>query len=201
MKTFVLTTLQKAFHRYLSLDPASEDRLAALEGRRVSLTLGKAIVFYIVFSDRKISFLSEIEGSPDTIIKGNPLSLFRMTLTKGNRKSFFEDDVSIEGNMDVGQQVIALFDELEIDWEEWFSHWVGDVPSYHVGRAVRSLKRFNKTLSEAMWTNVNEYVHEEINFFPSREALMDFFNDVDHLRMALDRLESRIERLEKALHS
>ena len=44
---------------------------------------------------------------------------------------------------------------------------------------------------------VNEYVHEEAEFFPAREALQDFFQDIDTLRMDADRLEARVERLLK----
>jgi ubiquinone biosynthesis protein UbiJ len=136
---------------------------------------------------------------PDTIIKGTPFRLLHLSLSRENRQRFFADDVSILGNIELGQQVIGLFDHLDIDWEEHASRLMGDVPAHYLGNMGRRLKKWSQTVRQTTLQNVNEYVHEEANLFPPREALQDFFDDVDVLRMDVDRVEARIQNLQKML--
>jgi ubiquinone biosynthesis protein UbiJ len=187
--------IQSALNRYLSLDPESSGRVNALRGKKVLIECffqdKKAEVFSLKFSEKEIEVTRHPEETPDIIIKGTPISLLRMSLSK-DKKKFFSDDVTIEGDLESGQQVIDLFDQLEIDWEEYLSKCVGDVPAHHVGNVVRDMKKFSKKFRDIMLRNVNEYVHEETEWFPTKEALQDFFAEIDKLRMDVDRLEARV---------
>ncbi len=200
MKRLVLGPLQKALNAYLALDPESKQRLLKLQGKTVTLELlGTGVMFHLVFTEKEILVQTGELLTADTVIKGTPLRLVHMALSRDNRKKFFEDDVSIEGNAELGQEVIELFDHLEIDWEEQLSHWIGDTPAFHLGRLGRKLKAWSQKTREILLQDVNEYVHEEVNFFPPREALQDFFQDIDVLRLDVDRLEARVHLLQKML--
>jgi ubiquinone biosynthesis protein UbiJ len=200
MRSFFEKKLQTILNSYLALDPESKQRLKQLADHVVTLELkGINLTFQLVFTNNKVVIKSDNFMQADTIIKGTPLSLLRMTLTSGDRKKFFADDISIEGNLDLGQQVIDLFDNLDIDWEEYLSRLTGDVPAHQINRVLRNIKKFTTRLRDTMTQNINEYTHEEINLFPPREALQDFFYDVDALRMDTDRLEARMTLLTKKL--
>jgi ubiquinone biosynthesis protein UbiJ len=195
MRVFFEKNIERLLNRYLALDPESHNRLKKLENRSITIELkGINLIFQLIFSENKILFKSSDFIKADTVIKGTPLSLLSMSLTK-DRKKFFSDDVTIEGNIELGQQVIDLFDALEWDWEESLSQITGDVPAYQIGRAVKSIQQFTTRLKSTIAQNINEYTHEEIDLFPPREALNDFFSDVDILRLDTDRLEARIESL------
>lgn len=200
MQRRLLEVLQGSINRYLSLDPESLPRVKALDGKVVTLQLlGLGITLQLLFVGERIELKGEDFLEPNTYIKGTPLTLLHMAMTKGDRKSFFGEDLSIEGDLDLGQEVIDLFDHLEIDWEEYLSRWVGDVPAYQIGRLVRGIKNFNLRACDTFSQNINEYVHEEANWFPNREGLEDFFTDVDEIRMDVDRMEARVSRLKAAL--
>lgn len=197
MKQIIAETTQKALNKLLALDPESKSRLLKLQDKIVTLELlGTGLCLQLVFHEGKILVKSDNFLPPHTTIKGTPLTLLRMTF-EDNRKQFFADDVSIEGNLDLGQHVIDLFDQLEIDWEEYLSRCVGDVPAHQVGNFFRELKKFTKKTRRILTQNVNEFVHEEIEMFPPEEELEDFFADVDALRMDVDRLEARVAMLRK----
>ena len=96
-------------------------------------------------------------------------------------------------------QVVDLFDALHIDWEEYFSHIVGDVPAYHISRFVRGMGNWLRNTEKSLSENISEYAHEEAQWVPSREALHDFFNDIDAIRMDVDRAEAKIQQLKNCL--
>ena len=198
----MLLLLQKALNSYLALDPESSARLSRLQGKRVAIELLNIdLYFQLYFTETKIELKPKEDIKPDTIIKGTPLSLLHMTLARDDRKRFFAEDVTIEGNIDLGQQVIDLFDAIEIDWEEYASRWMGDVSAHQLGRLVRRVTGFSARVRQTTQQNINEYVHEEINLFPPKESLQDFFHDIDLLRMDVDRLEARIEKIVKEVSS
>ncbi len=116
-------------------------------------------------------------------------------ITKDNRHRFFAEDLIIEGNAEIGQQVIELFDELQIDWEDHLSHFVGDIPAYHAGRILSGMSKWLLGTEQTLAQNIKEYLHEEAEYVPTREALQDFFSEIDTLRMDVDRIEARINHL------
>ncbi|HLB57741.1 MAG TPA: SCP2 sterol-binding domain-containing protein [Gammaproteobacteria bacterium] len=195
MKHSIEKIIETALNRYIALDPASHARLSALRDKTIEVELsGIELRFQIIFSDAKLQLKTSDFSTPDTIIKGTPISLLHMTLSD-DRKRFFADEVSIEGNLDLGQQMMDLFDTLEIDWEEYASHWIGDVSAYQFGRLIQCAKKISQHVRSTLSQNVNDYIHEEIPLFPPREAVLDFFQDVDLLRMDVDRLDARIEKI------
>jgi ubiquinone biosynthesis protein UbiJ len=192
--------LENALNRYLALDSESKRRIRLLQDKRVMLELlGTPFIVQLIFNDEKIILQWDDFSEADIRIKGTPLNLLHMSLVRDDRHRFFADDVIVEGNMELAQNVLAIFDELEIDWEEQLSQWVGDVPAYQTGRFVRGIKKFNQRVRRTFLRNLNEYVHEEINLFPTDEALQLFFDEVDELRMDVDRLEARLLKIKEKI--
>lgn len=200
MQKYFFPILTTAINKYLALDPESKPRLQTLEGKIITVELkGPNLIFQLHIVDGAIHLHAGEPVPSDTRITGTPLSLFRMALTKekNNRKSFFGDNVTIEGNTHIAEQVIAIFDHLEIDWEEYTSHVIGDVAAHELGKFVRKIKSINQKIGDTLIQNTNEYLHEEIRLFPGQEELNDFYNEVDNVRMDVDRLATKIERLKK----
>jgi len=194
--SFFLTQTSKAINAYLALDDESKHRMAALENKTMTMVL---LPFHWIFQcefQNGYLILTEGEGKPfDAKLTGTPLQLLGLMWNQENRASFFSDDLVIEGDAELGQQFAMLFDELHIDWEEHLSKLMGDVPAYHLGQLFHRASDWLKQSEESMSQNINEYLHEEINYFPPVEALQDFYNDIDELRMDVDRLEARILKL------
>lgn len=196
----IIDSLQKALNGYLRMDPESKKRLHEMQGKTVMVDLlGLNVAVQLVFHADQIELRKADFQSVDTHIKGTPLSLLHLMLANGDRKQFFSDDVSIEGDLELGQQVIDLFDELEIDWEEYLSHWTGDVTAHQLGRFARKIKDVSQRTHEVLLQNLNEYMHEEVDLFPANEALKDFFKDVDEIRMDVDRIAARVEQLQRSV--
>ncbi len=197
MRAFIERNLQSVLNQYLALDPESSKRIKAIDNKVVTIELlSIPLTFQLIFTNSTIEICKARE-KPDTIIKGTPLSLLRMSLDKHHRKSFFADDVTIEGDLELGQKVIDLFDSLDVDYEEYLAYWIGDIPSYHMGQLSRKIRAFKSNVTSTLKDNFKEYLHEETQIFPGKEEVLDFFNDVDQLRLDVDRLEAKIRKLLK----
>lgn len=193
---FLLRSLEKAMNAYLKLDHATLKRFQKLNNSVVTVVLlPTSTTFQLAISDNGVSVLTHDLLPTDATITGTPLQLLGVMINKTNRNAFFADDVRIEGNAEISRQVIELFDELDIDWEEILAEKIGDTKAHHLMSALNSVRDFLSQTEKRFTQDVNEYLHEEGEFFPTREALNDFFNDIDQLRMDVDRLEARLASL------
>jgi ubiquinone biosynthesis protein UbiJ len=193
MKDFFCSGLAKALNHYLHLDPDSLNRLKKLEGKIATIVWPALhFVFQCRFSaDSVLISADEIEVS-DVKISGTPWEMFNMMLAK-DRQHFFIDTLKIEGDAVLGQQVLALFDEMQWDGEEYLSRFVGDVPAHYLGRAGKQIQTIWQQINRSFTESLSEYWQEEINWFPSREAINDLFTDIDTLRMDVDRMAARLQ--------
>jgi ubiquinone biosynthesis protein UbiJ len=200
MKMLLNSTIEKALNTYLLSDEHAQRQLKKLAGRAIAVELKPlAIVCICQFHEDRVLISDDGVLRPDTKITGTPLDLLTIAIDKKNRQQFFADDVAIEGDAEFAQQVVDLFDHVEIDWEEHTSRIIGDVPAVQLGKLVRGIRNFFSKSESALREDVSDYLHEEAAWFPQQEELREFSDDVDTLRMDTDRLEARLSHLRSLL--
>lgn len=201
MKKFVLTSIEKILNTYLLSDTDSHKRLAAMASKSVSVELTPLqLVFVCQFNQQGVKLhLNEDGIEPQTKIKGSPMQLMGALVDKERRHQFFADDLTIEGDAELAQQVINLFDQVSIDWEEHASQLIGDVPAYQLSKFVGNVRGWLKKTRSNLSQDTSDFLHEEAAWFPTREELQEFFTDIDNIRMDTDRLEARIEHVKSEL--
>lgn len=196
MKKIFHATLSKAINRYLRLDPESYLQLKELQGHLLGIELLPfSIMLYLQFNERGIVGLDETTETPDLIIRGTPWQLLNVARDKKNRAQLFADEIKVEGDALLGQKVMTLFDELDIDWEEQVARLTGDVSAHKIGGMIRGVQQWFKKADASLTADITDYLHEESGWLPAREALQDFFMDIDTLRMDVDRLDAKMQML------
>lgn len=178
--------LEKALNAYLKLDPETFQQLSDLDGQCVKIQLTDlSLSFFLLFKSEGIQVLSICQILPVSIIKSTSINLLSSALTQRGAQ-----DIQIEGNVESGYQVYGLFKNIEIDWEEQLSHYTGDVVAHQVGNFARGVSRAFRAFRTSLQENISEYVHEETQWFPPRQELEDFYEDVELLRQRVERLEA-----------
>jgi ubiquinone biosynthesis protein UbiJ len=197
MKHYALVALQKACHHALALDESMPSKLLKLNGRVIKIVVNPLkLVFYIQFHDGQMLFLEKFSGEVDTTIQSSPLGFIRLSLLPASKlRSLFNEQIQISGDVELGQQVKQLFDELDIDWEGHLAQFTGDAVAHQFGVFIRHGKAFAERFSQSMCDNVTEYLQEEVRLTPSPEEVTDFFNDVDELVLDVERLSARVHLL------
>ena len=191
-----LEVLEKVINHALALDPESRAKIQALEGKVVALNIeGLGLKGYLLPCRDGIRLQRYCEGEPDVTISGAPLSLLRMGLSRQPTR-VFGSHVTIDGDVNLGRRVQRILDELEIDWEEQLSHVVGDSVAHQAGVLARSVNRWGLNAVNTFGLNVAEYFQEERRDLVGKNDLASFFDGVDDIRSAVDRLEQPIRRLQ-----
>ncbi|HEY0634765.1 MAG TPA: SCP2 sterol-binding domain-containing protein [Gammaproteobacteria bacterium] len=195
-----LLALEQALNATLALDPVTLRRLAAMQGKVLALEIQSiGVTLYLAPQHHGLRLMGHYDGEVDTTLRGAPLALLRLPAGRSG-EGLFSGAVTIDGDVESGQQLQRILQGLDIDWEEHLSRLTGDVVGHQLGNLLRGLAAFGKKAVSTFGLNLGEYLQEERRTIPARAQVEAFVAEVDAVRMAADRLEARIKRLHKALH-
>jgi len=105
--------------------------------------------------------------------------------------------VEITGNAALAREVHFLLRHLRWDAEEDLSRFVGDAAAHRLLETARAFARVGAEAVRRLAENLVEYAVEERPMLVPRARLAEHAAEVAALRDALERLEKRIERLER----
>ncbi|MGZ8185213.1 MAG: ubiquinone biosynthesis accessory factor UbiJ [Methylobacter sp.] len=197
LKPLLLSALETALNKYLSLDEDSSFFLAPLAGKVIAVTIQPFDeTVYLCPTPESIQLLDNIPDQPDTHLIGSVFALGLMGLSSKPMRSIFSGEVKIEGDMTTGRRFQELFAKLDIDLEEKLSHYTGDIIAHQIGQFFRAGQNWAKDSIETFRLNTSEFLQEETRDLPAGPEMDIFYRQVDELRTRFDRLQSRIERLE-----
>lgn len=198
MLNLALHGLETAINQYLRLDPDTMERIADLSGKLIEIEITDWHITLFV-SPTKDGFHLSMEPTkqPDTQIKGKLFALVRVGLQGATSRSLFENQIHITGDTEAGQKFRNILQSIDIDWEEHLSKLTGDSIAHKLSFHLNQIVSFGKDTLGKIANNVKEYVHYEVQYFPTADQIETFYRDISQLRNDVDRLAARIERLQE----
>jgi len=190
--------LEIAINGCLRQDPDSDDAVAALSGKVIAIELrGLGTTCYLLATHSGLHLCTRIDGEPDAVLRGTPLTLLRSASGGSGSGILFSGDLEISGDVATGQQLQNLLQNLDIDWEERLAQLSGDVPAHQAGVLWRGLAAWGRQARRHLAADVTEYLQEESRLLPHPLEINQFLTAVDTLRDDCERLTLRLQRLEE----
>lgn len=193
-QTVIFGDIEKMVNKVLSLDEETLVSLAVLTGKVLEIdVLDTDIRIFIHPSGEGVTLSSDHEGKVDVAIKGRPSALLGMITAE----KVGAGDVEINGNVGLAQKFQSILKNIDVDWEEYLSHFIGDTTAHKVGNFLRGMSRFAKATGKTIGLDISEYLRYEKEAVLDKSELDEFNQSVDKLRNDVDRLQKRVERLGK----
>ncbi len=187
--------LQSIGNRLLEFDSDTRTRLGRLTGKSVRLELtGVSIPLFFQIEDAGIRVLDAWEGPIHLTLRGSPMAFARISMLSRDAE-IMESGVQIEGDAALAQQFANLLKQVDIDWEEWLSQYLGDIAAHQVGNGIRDLSHWARATAATFEQNLTEYLIEEAKVLAPAHQVQAFINSVDLIRADVERLEQRVRRL------
>ena len=201
----LLKLINHALKKYLDSDPEIAEKLNKFEGQCLLVHLTDIKKEFLVtpipagveVSENIVDEVAaeESESKITTTIHSNIVSLARMGLGAEYQSMLNSGALKIEGDVEFANQLRSIFMQVDIDWEEIASKYVGDSVAYQVGLFVNRFKNYKKRSVDNFRLDVSEYLQEESRILPTKVELDRFMGGVDNLDANVQRLEARIQRL------
>jgi ubiquinone biosynthesis protein UbiJ len=188
--------LETALNHTLSLDPDTQQKLAALEGRRIQLHLrGPELVLAITVADARLKVGPPQETS-QLRVAASPGSLLAMALRRGE-EGVSPGKVEIAGDADLARRLEKLASTFAPDFEEAFARSFGDVLGVPLAQAIGKGLRHARTSAGHFTEDGADWLRDEARLTPAMGEVDGFLDDVDTLRERTERLEARLARLRR----
>ena len=181
-----------AINRLTAATPLARERLLRFAGKTAVFRVGPLPVALTVQTTGEVLPASE-GAAGDLEVRLSPFLLPRLA---AHDEAAYRD-VETTGDVEFAGEVAFLAKHLKWDVEEDLSKVVGDAAANRMVSAARGAAAWGKDASERMAAGAAEYFTEEDPLIASRVKVEEFVAGVSELRDAVERLEKRIEIIEK----
>ena len=202
-KAAIIGMVETALNEYISMDDDAHSRLGKLAGNIIAIEIvGWDITLYLLPDSQGIQVMSEYSGNANTTIRAKPLALFNMSQAETSAATLREQNIEIDGDLELGQQFNQFFKQLDVDWQEKLAQifskvtteFNADVIAHTLGRVVKGFQQWQPQAKRTLEENIAEYLQTESGILPFAEQMEPFNQSVDKLRNDVDRLEAKIQR-------
>ena len=186
--------LETALNHTLSLDPDTQQKLAALHGRSLQLHLrGPELALCITVEGGQLK-VGPPQDASQLRVAMSPGSLLAMVLRRGD-EGMAPGKVEIAGDADLARRLEKLASAFAPDFEEAFARSFGDVLGVPLAQAFARALRHARTSVEHLSEDGADWLRDEARLTPAMGEVETFLDEVDALRERSERLEARLARL------
>ena len=198
----LLASVESGVNRVLRLDSTALARMRPLTGKVIAVECASpALQLFILPSDKGLLLAAQWAADADCTLRAPASSLLHLALSKDKTAVLHSPQVDLEGDSHVLMELAAILQDLELDWEFELSRWIGPVATALIAGHVRSRANWYQHGFASLNQNLAEYLSEEARTLVGEREAQARFDELDQLKLDLDRLEARVERLSRSLNT
>ncbi|HZJ93162.1 MAG TPA: SCP2 sterol-binding domain-containing protein [Thiopseudomonas sp.] len=195
---FALASAETALNRVLELDSTAQARLAPLAGQVIAISCTRpALTVYMIPMADGIQLSQQWEAPADCTLTAPAKLLLKLVTSTDKSSVLHHPEVSLDGNSSLLMTLSEIMQSLELDWEYEVSRWLGPVATSLLGGHLRSRSHWATKSAHSLYLNMADYLAEESRTLVGQREAQTRFNEIDQLKLNLDRLDARIALLLK----
>lgn len=180
-----------ALNHLLNQQGWARERLALHAGSRIEFSTPPLPSVRLEIGETGLVSAAD-EQPGDLMVRINPVGLPLLAVRSKQALAF----IDMVGPEELAGTVKSLFLELEWDFEEDLSRFVGDAPAHALVQAGRDTYAWQREALERLARNFSEYWTEEQPLLARRHDLEDFSRQLQEFQADLDRVERRLQNFE-----
>jgi ubiquinone biosynthesis protein UbiJ len=187
--------IEQVINRILQMDPDLIKIMSPLQHKVISIHCLQfpQITLYIRFDIDHLSILiNRADLNVDTEISGE-LASFAKFLHKEQDVPLSSMGIKVYGDLATAQNLEIFLKKLDIDWQEHLAQITNDQFSEATAQILHKSIKTLKHQANSLTTMLGDYLNYETDFIANKMMLAEFYEAVDNLRDAVDRLASRMD--------
>ena len=196
--------VEELLNRILAKDSYLRSRLKIFSGKSLQISVyAPGITVTVLFERDRIRLLSSpaelLDIEITASISGNVSELIPLLIEKPDRRPLSNPAITVTGDVNFIQDIYASLHNLDIDWEDYLAPMLGNLITNELSQFGEDLQEWSQQVSSNMRRNVDEYLKEEERIFPKKEQLKDFGEELDRLKLKIDRVKAKFNVLYERL--
>jgi ubiquinone biosynthesis protein UbiJ len=192
----LLAGVELGVNRVLAMDSTALPRLARLSGRVIAIDCrAPALGLFILADGQGLRLAAQWAGEVDCRLRAPAASLLRLATSADKSALLHSPEVELDGDSAALLELAGILQDLELDWEYELSRWLGPVGSQLLGGHLRSRANWANQTLDSLRLNLADYLSEESRNLVGRREADARFAELDRLKLALERIDARFERI------
>lgn len=192
----LLAGVELGVNRVLAMDSTALPRLAHLSGRVIAIDCqAPTLSLFILADGQGLRLAAHWAGEVDCRLRAPAASLLRLATSTDKSALLHSPEVELDGDSAALLELVGVLQDLELDWEYELSHWLGPVGSQLLGSHLRSRANWANQTLDSLRLNLADYLSEESRNLVGRREADARFAELDRLKLALERIDARFERI------
>ncbi len=196
----LLAGVEAGLNKVLALDATALPRLAALQGRVIAVDCtAPALRLFLLPGADGLRLAGHWEAPADCTLRAPAGRLLELAVRRDKSAVLHAPDVELNGHSACLLDLAAILQDLELDWEGALAEWLGPLGAVALARPLQGAGQWSGDALASLRLNLADWLAEEARLLAGRQEAEARFAELDDLKLALDRLEARSERLARRL--
>lgn len=183
-------------NRTLRQDPAALHRLARQEGRMAAVEIEQIGRFNVRLLRDGIALSMTPDTIADVVLSGRTTDFLALAGADDKAHELINSQIDMDGDTELALFLTRTAQQLDIDWEAMLQPLTGGLIAHQLGKGIRGIRHWGRDTGSTYRTAAKEYLEDELKVVTPAPMLDRFAADTDALRLAADRLDARLSRLE-----
>jgi ubiquinone biosynthesis protein UbiJ len=145
----------------------------------------------------RIMLLSAPQDHPDASLRGSHRALSRLLFSDDQGTALHDPDIELSGDVQLIQRLHRALADLDINWQDLLGPVLGDIGTQAAATGWQHGRDTITQAAGALKRDITDFVQEEAGLAPTRQQAQHFTEELDALRLRLDRLQARIQHLQQ----
>ncbi|CAI2116268.1 Uncharacterized protein conserved in bacteria [Serratia ficaria] len=189
--------LETSLNSLLFRDRSMKTARQRLAGKVLRIELEElASPLVLVFSELRVDVLGQSEDDADCKVRSRIPALLKLRDRQQLPVLMRSGELTVEGDIQVVQQLVGLLDLAEWDPAEWLAPYIGDIAAQGITQALGKGAGLLKAGVQRRQQDVAETLTEEWRLAPGPLEVVWFNEEVDAVTRSAQALLARMDKLE-----
>lgn len=174
------------------LDPEIFNPLISHAGKTIHLEIINLLsLTFKIQSDGLVLADEALPSQYHTILSGR-LSDF-MLASRPNNTAIVQNGLTLKGDLHCARDFDACLKHMDLDWEGFFADKIGDNAAVALSTFFKKTRRYIKDMVQTRAVDAVYFVQDEKPLVPLKPEVEAFYNDVDQLKLDVERFEAKLK--------
>lgn len=195
----VTLAIEAAINEAISLSLGTREALSQKAGICIAIHCSspQVSVYFFVNDEGSVSLQNYSESETTVSLSGSWRDFQAVAAADDVAGALVNSNITVTGDTTALIEIQQIVSDMDIDWEAPLVASLGHVAGHQLANALRGFWRWRTDSHRRISRQVSEFIIEEGRLSPSKHEIDAFLSDVDDIVLKVDRLESRIKRLQR----
>jgi ubiquinone biosynthesis accessory factor UbiJ len=184
---------EKAMIKVIGMDPEAKPRLARLAGKQLSFRLKEWPITLVLSATAQSILFNQHEEAVDCAIQTDLASLRLLRDPSQLTRLIKADALQIDGDIQVAQNYSSFFQQLQPDWQQTLSTYVGDAAAHKIARSLLQAQQYLSAKAAELQQHSVELAQDELRLAPCQAEMTEFSHAVSQLAARVDLLQQQLQ--------